>query len=144
MAWAFWSHILLLYNNSKITSLWLDEQFWNDYAIGIQVESINRYASIKKQERERISAGKFVWRRQKKLTSVKVRLFLNLLLYLGTEREVGAALPIVQLDSVILNHQITPRLSDGCQQQSDYHPCHATLWPLFPFFLFYPHFHFEP
>ena len=80
---------LLPSNDSEITPLQLFELFWDDYTIGILVESTNKYAAMKESERERICAGKLAWRRWKKVTSAEVRVFLGLLLYLGTWREVG-------------------------------------------------------
>lgn len=83
------SQPLLPWNDSEITPLRLFELFWDDYTIGILVEGTNKYAAMKEKERERLDYGKLVWRRWKKVTSDEVRVFLGLLLYLGTRREVG-------------------------------------------------------
>ena len=64
------------------------ELFWDNYTIGILVEGTNKYLAMKESEQVRTSAGKLAWRRWKKVTSAEVRVFLGLLLYLGTRREV--------------------------------------------------------
>ena len=80
---------LLPWNDSEATPLRLFELFWDDYTIGILVEGTNKYAAMKERERERRDYGGLAWRRWKKVTSDEVRVFLGLLLYLSTRREVG-------------------------------------------------------
>ena len=65
------------------------ELLWDDYTIGILVAGTNKYAAMKEKEWEKRDYRKLAWTRWKIVTSDEVRVIPGLLLYLGTQREVG-------------------------------------------------------